>query len=215
MFIVAPTGVTGQLKISVSGITAGAVIKYAHDSFGKTGTWFDGDTIVDGTADYYINNLVNDLWYLITITGEDAFARGRPFIAGSYYGITLMREEIESYIYGRTTGYRLRITASNAVNMTDKIFLYQRERFSSLDDTTRDILVAVCKPGDLYEYPEDAPVGDIWYFRKNVVDVVEASIDAIEEDWQALRNDTLELLRAMEKNKLLSVTEVYSAGASE
>jgi hypothetical protein len=109
--------------------------------------------------------------------------------------------QVSRYNFDTTDGIRVRITASNAANMSDKIFAYQMlplrpgttEKIGAFDH--------VCSPIDLEEYPEDDPVLNsrpAW-FRLNYVDVllrsraeVKSFIENVIDDVQRLKT-TLDL----------------------
>lgn len=104
--------------------------------------------------------------------------------------------QVSRYNYETTDGIRVRITASDAVDMPTKIFAYQllplkpgaEERVGAFDH--------VCSPTDLEEYPEDDPLPNYRpaWFRLNYVDVllrsraeVKAFIEDVAEDVQRLK----------------------------
>lgn len=108
---------------------------------------------------------------------------------------------VSRYNFETTDGIRVRIVASNAALMPDKIFAYlllplkpgETERVGAFDH--------ICSPTDLEEYPEDDPLPNARpeWFRLNYVDVllrsraeVEAFIAAVQEDVQRLK-DTLDI----------------------
>lgn len=109
---------------------------------------------------------------------------------------------VSRYRLESTDGIRVRITATDAALMPDKIFAYlllplkpaANERVGAFDH--------VCSPTDIEEYPEDAPVPNArpeWY-RLNYVDVIVRSrsevhdfIKNVVEDVQRLK-DTLDLM---------------------
>ena len=81
---------------------------------------------------------------------------------------------VSRYNFHATDGIRVRIEATNAELMPNKIFAYlmlplkpgENERVGAFDH--------VCSPTDLEEYPEDAPIPTFRpeWFRLNYVDVV-------------------------------------------
>ena len=103
---------------------------------------------------------------------------------------------VSRYNFHSTDGIRVRITASDAALMPDKIFAYLLlplkpaavERIGAFDH--------VCSPTDLEEYPEDEPILDARpeWFRLNYVDVllrsraeVNAFVRDVAEDVQRLK----------------------------
>jgi hypothetical protein len=109
---------------------------------------------------------------------------------------------VSRYRFESVDGIRVRITATDAALMPDKVFAYlllplkpaAHERVGAFDH--------VCSPTDLEEYPEDAPPPNArpeWY-RLNYVDVIVRSraevhdfIKNVVEDVQRLK-DTLDLM---------------------
>lgn len=104
--------------------------------------------------------------------------------------------QVSRYNYETTDGIRVRITATDGVQMPNKIFAYQmlplrpgaQERVGAFDH--------VCSPTDLEEYPEDDPLPNYRpaWFRLNYVDVllrsraeVKAFIEDVIEDVQRLK----------------------------
>lgn len=76
---------------------------------------------------------------------------------------------------GRVQGQRIRIEASDAVDMTDKIFMYQQLSKNATTGALVDTFDHVASPPDIAETPEDAPdAGDprpAW-FRKDYIDLL-------------------------------------------
>jgi hypothetical protein len=113
---------------------------------------------------------------------------------------------VSRYNYHSTDGIRVRIEATDAALMPDKVFAYlmlplkpgENERVGSFDH--------VCSPADLEEFPEDEPIpGDRpEWFRLNYVDVVVRSrtevyafVRDVAADVYSLR-ETLELMDRIE-----------------
>jgi hypothetical protein len=82
--------------------------------------------------------------------------------------------EVSRYNYHLTDGIRVRITATGAERMPNKVFAYlmlplapgENERLGAFDH--------VCSPTDLEEYPEDEPIADVRpeWFRLDYLDVI-------------------------------------------
>ncbi|NDE17361.1 hypothetical protein EBZ80_20765, partial [bacterium] len=98
-------------------------------------------------------------------------------------------------------GIRVRITASNAANMSDKIFAYQMLPLKPGASEKVGAFDHVCSPTDLEEYPEDDPIMNARpaWFRLNYVDVllrsraeVKSFIESVIDDVQRLKT-TLDL----------------------
>lgn len=80
--------------------------------------------------------------------------------------------EVSPYHYTLSDGIRVRITATNAQLMPNKVFAYMlvpsepdaAEKIGAFDH--------VCSSADLEDFPEDAPTGSSKWFRLDYVDVV-------------------------------------------
>jgi hypothetical protein len=109
--------------------------------------------------------------------------------------------QVSRYNFNSVDGIRVRITASDAMLMPEKIFAYLLLPMKPGEDERVGAFDHVCSPTDLEEYPEDDPIPNYRpeWFRLNYVDVilrsraeVEAFINDVLEDVQRLK-DTLDL----------------------
>lgn len=124
------------------------------------------------------NNLPpdTDIVELDTVIGANFYSPPLPIDApnnntGRRVHITW---EVSRYNYHSTDGIRVRITATGAELMPNKIFAYlmlplvpgENERAGAFDH--------VCSPTDLEEYPEDEPLQDVRpeWFRLDYIDVI-------------------------------------------
>jgi hypothetical protein len=104
---------------------------------------------------------------------------------------------VSRYNFHSTDGIRVRITASDPVDMSDKIFAYQLLPLKPGAEARVGAFDHVCSPTDLEEYPEDDPIPNdrpAW-FRLNYVDVllrsrseVKEFIENVVEDVQRLKS---------------------------
>lgn len=109
---------------------------------------------------------------------------------------------VSRYRFESVDGIRVRITATDAALMPDKIFAYLLLPLKPAADERVGAFDHVCSPTDLEEYPEDTPVPNArpeWY-RLNYVDVIVRSraevhdfIKNVVEDVQRLK-ETLDLM---------------------
>lgn len=104
--------------------------------------------------------------------------------------------QVSRYYANSTDGIRVRITASDANLMPNKIFAYQLMPIGSADAERVGMFDHVCSPVDLEEYPEDEPVATLRpaWFRLAYVDVllrsrteVDAFIRDVTADVQSLK----------------------------
>jgi len=107
--------------------------------------------------------------------------------------LRLKREGTGNSLYENYSGWRMRVTAVDAVDITDKIFVYERRQFGS---GTQDVFVAVASPEDINTYPEDAPAA-AGFFRLNFVDLIFRSTQFMEDAWEVIQADVQELVLLM------------------
>jgi hypothetical protein len=110
--------------------------------------------------------------------------------------------QVSRYNFHSTDGIRVRITATEAALMSNKIFAYLMLPLKAGADSKAGAFDHICSPTDLEEYPENDPIPNsrpAW-FRLDYVDVllrsraeVEAFIRDVVEDVQRLKN-TLDLM---------------------
>lgn len=113
------------------------------------------------------------------------------------YGITLRPSLPETYVSGRTTGYRLYVQAVDPKGLEKEIFVYQRKPVLYQNEIYKDDFSGVASPADMEEYqigePEEASKP---FFRLDYVDLVFRNVDLLIEALQGLASDTAELIRA-------------------
>lgn len=113
------------------------------------------------------------------------------------YGITLRPSAPQSYVSGRTTGYRLYVEAVNEKGLDKEIFVYQRKPVLYQNETFKDDFCSVASPADLEEYQVGEPAeASKPFFRLDYVDLVFRNIDLLVEALEGLASDTAELVRA-------------------
>jgi hypothetical protein len=116
------------------------------------------------------------------------------------------------YYASDTDGIRVRIEASAANLMPDKIFAYLLLPVKPGADNRAGMFDHVCSPSDLEEYPEDAPVAGsrpAW-FRLNYVDVLLRSREEVEDFVAAVQQDVTALKIALDRVETLEPgTEIW------
>lgn len=135
-------------------------------------------------------------------TSDDSFA--------ALYGIRLDIFSQVLFTPGQHSGFRFRIEAVHARNMTDKVFRYVR---STEPDTLEEIdeFDGVCSPIDLDEIAEDNPSSGSIFSRKNFVDVIVRSKSIGEEAITAIQEQVTTLLESMENIRFLEGTDSESS----
>lgn len=201
---VEPTGGVGEFFVRVDGELRPVVLLKQVDALGEGGDWTP-HTVFPVPGLYRVSGFENFIWYSFTALHADKdgnaispaapVVKSRPEFELPSRSLDLVREDSQKYVPGRTNAFRSRIKAWSVRGITEAIFLYRRELFGT-GANTRDVFVAVCKPGDL-----DYPIGDVGddpYYRLDYVDLVDRAYDHREENWEALMSDAQELVTALE-----------------
>lgn len=125
---------------------------------------------------------------------------------------------VSRYNYHQTDGIRVRIEATDANVMSDKVFAYlmlplkpgENERVGAFDH--------VCSPTDLEEYPEDEPITNnrpAW-FRLNYVDVVLRSRTEVYAFIRDVAADVYNLRETLEiMDRISPAGEIWFGGEPE
>jgi hypothetical protein len=214
--------------------TGGSVLVYLDNVVGTAEVYSAADTLTQGgsmvkrltdvgNGQHTISGLVDGVWYLFFVTDglglEPHYERARPTNKLPYYSLDVLREAVDPpYVIGREFAYRMEARAINPERMTTKVFLYERQPFNAFSQDERDVFVSVCSPGDLEEYPEDAPSGITdgqQFFRKDSVDLVFRSSEELEQAWAAICTDVQELVYAMNRIRILGRHEICEAYAGD
>ena len=213
---VEPTGGLGELFIRVEGEQRPISILVTPDNPVEGGEWVEHIRLpLPGL--YRVSGFGNMIWYTITashvnsggiaISPAAQVVKSRPEFPLLQRAVDLISEDSQTYVEGRTNTFRGRIKAWPVRGMDDgAIFLYRRELFGT-GAATRDVFIAVCKPGDL-DYPV-GDVGDDAFYRLDYVDLIDRAFDHRNEVWSAITEDVDELMSALE------LQEVFSAGDVE
>ena len=118
-------------------------------------------------------------------------------------GITLHPQVPATWVFGRTTGFRLYVSVSNARKIPQEIFVYQREPIPYGNLAYKDVFAGIASPADLEEYPVGDPGTGI-FFRMNSVDLVFRNIETLVDTLDAMSSDVWELCHAMSGMEMLS-----------
>lgn len=125
---------------------------------------------------------------------------------------------VSRYNYHSTDGIRVRIEATNANLMPDKVFAYlllplkpgENERVGAFDH--------VCSPTDLEEYPEDQPIPTFRpeWFRLNYVDVVLRSRTEVYAFIRDVAADVYNLRETLDiTDRIVPAGEIWFGGEPE
>ena len=122
------------------------------------------------------------------------------------YGVRLYREEQSRYQVNLVDGFRLRVQARDARNMSPNIFRYRRG--PGLEAGTEvDEFDGVASSVDLEEFPVGSPDQNaqffvvngyaIRYFRKDTIDLVFRSRTEAEDAWTVIVDEVDTLVRSL------------------
>ncbi len=117
------------------------------------------------------------------------------------YYFKLSREPSEVYDGVAGLGYRMRITCTEAGGDTStKIFMHLRvPTDADAPDHQINKFSHVASPNDLVSYPADDPnmSESPSFFRLDVVDLLSANLELLEETWAYLQQDVQDLATAL------------------
>jgi len=105
--------------------------------------------------------------------------------------------------------FTLLVEVEEAVDMTGKIFVFQRRVISATDPTLEDYFICIADPVDLEEFPEDAPdmEHNIPYYRVDSVLIKFRSMVELEETKVLIGQDIQGLINSMKAEASVPVTE--------
>jgi hypothetical protein len=109
------------------------------------------------------------------------------------------------YYSSNTDGIRVRIEATDANLMPDKVFAYLLLPVKAGADNKAGMFDHVCSPTDLEEYPEDEPVANARpaWFRLDYVDVLLRSREEVDDFVRAVQQDVMALKVALDRVETL------------
>jgi len=130
------------------------------------------------------------------------------------HGIRLKKFVQEKYVINNVDGYRMKIVAYDANNMSNHIFRYIRGPFSQTTNSYFEELDGVCSPADLEEFPIDTPLANAnpAWFRKDYVDLVFRSQTTAEEAWNRIVSDVNILVSSLDKMDVISQEKIVEIG---
>lgn len=132
-------------------------------------------------------------------------------------GITLTRDEpvfVQDIL--RRDGWRVRITATDAVLMPAEIFLHRRNIINALTQETVDEFCAIASIISLSEVPVDDPAPTTYppFLRKSVIDVLVPSSAMAIQLWEDVKREVTELIAVMDRMDQLETAETHRCGAA-
>lgn len=126
--------------------------------------------------------------------------------------ITLTREPQTTFTVGTQMCFRFRVTASDAVDMANEIFLFRlRPLVPGAEDRVAEFL-SICSPVDLEDYPADEPEEDASpaFFRLASIDLLVRSQTLAEQLWTNIQAAVAVLIEALNASDDLDAGEVVT-----
>lgn len=130
------------------------------------------------------------------------------------HGIRLKKYVQTKYVVNNVDGFRMKIDAYDANNMSAAIFRYLRAPFSAATGTYSDEFDGVCSPSDMEEFPENSPTANsnpAW-FRKDSVDLVFRSQTTANETWDKIVSDVNVLVNTLDIMDIIQPEITVSIG---
>lgn len=110
--------------------------------------------------------------------------------------------------------FRIRIEATDAEDMSDRVFVYQREPVDPYTGNQLDLFCSVAGPVDMSEYPPEEPPedGSTPFFRKNFIEVDVRSTSHADELWEIVKTEVCNLIDALDRLETLEVQDESQCG---
>lgn len=123
-------------------------------------------------------------------------------------GITLTRHEVLDVDYHWLSAFRLRIVASSALGMDERIFLFRRGSLNPYTDDRTDYFITVCSPVDMEDFPagEPDPTKTYPFFRMDEVTLDFRTSQEAEESWALILAEVENLVAALNALEDLTAT---------
>lgn len=130
------------------------------------------------------------------------------------HGIKLKKFVQTSYVINNVDGFRMKIEAFSANNMSNAIFRYIKGPFNGNAGTYQEDFDGVCSPSDLEEFPIDDPAAGAnpAWFRKDYVDLVFRSQTTAEETWDRIVKDVTILIKTLDIMDNIFQEKIVSIG---
>lgn len=124
-------------------------------------------------------------------------------------GVKLRKSTAEMPVNREFAGWRFTVTAHDAYDMPNEIFMYLRRPIYTEATTNEDEFQCVCSVADLSEYPAITPSGTPPFFRSNVIDMVFRSAREAEAAWDELYRQVQALVDALNASDRLTTVEEF------
>lgn len=129
-------------------------------------------------------------------------------------GITLDREAQTIYNSTVASGYRMKITARDGLNIDNNIFRFTRSTTNYTTGEKSDVFEGICSSEQLTALPIGAPdpADPNQYFRNTVVDLLFMTKKDADDTWTKIRGDIDRLIKAMKFNDVMALAETIRMG---
>ena len=104
-------------------------------------------------------------------------------------------------------GYTMRVEVLNAVEVSDKIFVYHRGIIRGLTKETVDVFDHIADPVDLERVSDAAPTDTMPWYRQSYVEVVAKTITELDDLWLTIQEDVQTLVDSLNNALVDPVTE--------
>lgn len=117
--------------------------------------------------------------------------------------------------YEWMSAYRLKLVIAEAVDMDNRVFLFQRSPPDPTTGNTTDTFVTVCSPVDMEDYPPDAPDSAKQYpfFRLSSVELDFRATSQADEAYAIIMRELNVLIFALNRLDQLKVSNSVWVGA--
>jgi len=130
-------------------------------------------------------------------------------IAMGDISITLTPEFQRDFAINSNTGFRLRITASDGVNIEDEVFRYYLKPPNASTGVSDSVFSGVCSWPDMEDLPKNVPEegSDPQSFRLAVVDLVVDSETIATDIWHRVQQEVQELVNTIYDGQTLETED--------
>ena len=113
--------------------------------------------------------------------------------------ITLTPEFQRDFVLNHNTGFRLKVTASDGVNIDDAVFRYYLKTPHPVTGVADAVFSGVCTWSNMEDLPATVPAegSDPQSFRRAVVDIVVDSESIATDVWDRIQQEVQELVNTI------------------
>ena len=127
--------------------------------------------------------------------------------------LKLCRSTMEADMEGRSQGYRMTVSVTEAVDMPSEIFVMQRCPVIDPNLPPVDRFDNIASPADLEEYAVEMVVDEHEpFYRKSSVDLIFRNMTLLDEAWRHMLEDVDGLVYSLNEMDALTRVEEVSFG---